>query len=108
TRRKGRSLTPDIGARKTGASIAISPMVNPMKFFILFPVTNCEDFMDSLTQIALGAAVGTAVMRGRAPFWKVALISGAVATLPDLDVFYDYGDAIRNMTYHRGESHAFF
>lgn len=32
---------------------------------------------------------------------------GAVlGTLPDLDVLIDYGDAVRNMTYHRGFSHS--
>ena len=37
----------------------------------------------------------------------VAGAGGAVAgTLPDLDVFIDHGDAIRNMTLHRTESHA--
>lgn len=64
--------------------------------------------MDSLTQYALGSAIGIVVMRGRGPVWKNALIGGMVATLPDLDVFFDYGDPIRNMTYHRGESHAWF
>lgn len=64
--------------------------------------------MDSLTQFALGAAIGVAVMRGKTPFWKSMLIGGALGTLPDLDAFIDHGDPIRNMTYHRGESHAFF
>lgn len=31
-----------------------------------------------------------------------------LGTLPDLDVFIDYGDAVRNFTYHRGFSHSLF
>jgi inner membrane protein len=64
--------------------------------------------MDSLTQFALGAAIGVAVIRGKTPFWKSMLIGGAIATLPDLDAFIDHGDPVRNMTFHRGESHAYF
>lgn len=64
--------------------------------------------MDSITQFALGAAIGVAVMRKRTPVWKSALIGGMIGTLPDLDAFIDHGDPIRNMTYHRGESHSIF
>lgn len=62
--------------------------------------------MDSLSQFALGAAIGVAVMHGRTKPWKAALIGGLVATLPDLDAFYDHGDPISNVTLHRGNSHA--
>ena len=31
-----------------------------------------------------------------------------LGTLPDLDVFVDFGDAVRNFTYHRGFSHSLF
>ncbi|WP_440997168.1 metal-dependent hydrolase [Arhodomonas sp. SL1] len=61
--------------------------------------------MDSLTQMALGAAVGAAVM-GRHAGWRAFAWGGAVGTLPDLDVILDYGDAVANFTYHRGFSHA--
>ena len=64
--------------------------------------------MDSLTQIALGAAVGVAVMGRRTAVWKAALWGGIAGTLPDLDVLVDYGDAVLNMVRHRGESHSFF
>ena len=38
---------------------------------------------------------------------RKALLAGALlGTLPDLDVFIDYGDAVRNFTYHRGFSHS--
>src|SRR5690606_29423639 len=64
--------------------------------------------MDSLTQVTLGAAVGVAVMGRRTAVWKAALWGGVAGTLPDLDVFIDHGDALRNMTLHRGASHALF
>lgn len=38
---------------------------------------------------------------------RKALLAGAMlGTLPDLDVFIDYGDVVRNFTYHRGFSHS--
>lgn len=62
--------------------------------------------MDSLTQVALGAAVGVAVMRGRCAAWKAAAWGAVAGTLPDLDVFIDHGDPVLNMVLHRAESHA--
>lgn len=62
--------------------------------------------MDSLSQIALGSAVGVAVMGRRTAPWKAALWGAACGTLPDLDAFIDHGDAVRNMTMHRADSHA--
>ena len=64
--------------------------------------------MDSLSQIALGAAVSVAVMGRRTAVWKAALWGAVAGTLPDLDVFIDRGDAIRNMVLHRAESHSLF
>ena len=64
--------------------------------------------MDSITQVALGSAVGIAVMGRRTSPWKAALWGGLCGTLPDLDVVIDHGDAIRNMTFHRAESHSLF
>jgi inner membrane protein len=64
--------------------------------------------LDSVTQAALGAAVGTAVMGRSRPLWQAALIGAAVGTLPDLDVFIDKGDPVRNMVLHRAETHALF
>ncbi|SDN56734.1 inner membrane protein [Halomonas shengliensis] len=63
--------------------------------------------MDSLTQAALGAAVGGAVL-GRRLGRKAVLIGAALGTLPDLDVVIDYGDAVANVTEHRGFSHSLF
>jgi len=63
--------------------------------------------MDSITQIALGATVAASV--GFKPFGrKVLLVGAALGTLPDLDVFIDYGNAIDNYTSHRGFSHSLF
>lgn len=62
--------------------------------------------MDSVSQLALGAAVGIAVMGRRTAVWKAALWGGVCGTLPDLDAFVDHGDPVSNMTLHRGASHA--
>ena len=64
--------------------------------------------MDSLSQLALGAAVGVAVMGRRTAVWKAALWGGLCGTLPDLDALIDHGDPISNMTLHRTDSHALF
>jgi inner membrane protein len=64
--------------------------------------------MDSLSQIALGSALGVAVMGRRTTVWKAALWGGIAGTLPDLDAFINHGDPVRNMTFHRAESHALF
>ncbi|MFB9147673.1 metal-dependent hydrolase [Halomonas alkalicola] len=63
--------------------------------------------MDSITQAALGAAVGGAVL-GRRLGRKAVLIGAVLGTLPDLDVIIDYGDAVANVTRHRGFSHSLF
>ncbi len=62
--------------------------------------------MDSLSQIALGAAVGVAVMGRRTAVWKAAAWGAVAGTLPDLDVLIDHGDPILNMVLHRAETHA--
>jgi inner membrane protein len=64
--------------------------------------------MDSLSQIALGAAVGVAIMGRRTAVWKAALWGAVAGTLPDLDVFIDHGDPVRNMVLHRAETHSLF
>ena len=63
--------------------------------------------MDTITQIALGAAVGEAAA-GR-QVGRRALLWGAIAgTIPDLDVFIPLGDAVSDFTYHRSFSHSLF
>ena len=64
--------------------------------------------MDSVSQLALGAAVSVAALGHRTPIWKAALWGGLAGTIPDLDVLIDHGDDLRNMTMHRGNSHALF
>lgn len=64
--------------------------------------------MDSLSQIALGAAVSVAVFRRRQPIWQSALLGAVVGTLPDLDVLVQFDDPISDMTRHRAESHGLF
>ncbi len=61
--------------------------------------------MDSLTQLALGAALGEAVL-GRRVGYRAALWGGVCATLPDLDVFIPLGDAVADYTFHRSFSHS--
>jgi len=61
--------------------------------------------MDSITQIALGAAVGESVL-GRRIGNKAMLWGAIVGTLPDLDVFVPLGDVVRDFTYHRSVTHS--
>jgi inner membrane protein len=64
--------------------------------------------MDSLSQLALGAAVSVAVMGRRTALWKAAAWGGVAGTLPDLDVLIAHGDPILDMVLHRAETHALF
>ena len=64
--------------------------------------------MDSVTQITLGSAVSLAVLGRRTAPWKAALWGALCGTLPDLDALIDHGDAVRNMTFHRAQSHSLF
>lgn len=63
--------------------------------------------MDSLTQAVLGASVaGICAPPG---YRRKALLVGALlGTLPDTDVFIDYGGPVENFTRHRGFSHSLF
>lgn len=61
--------------------------------------------MDSLTQLALGAAVGEATL-GRKLGYRAALWGAVCGTLPDLDSFVPYSDAVAEVTYHRSASHS--
>ncbi len=63
--------------------------------------------MDSLTQAVLGASIGGAIAP-RGSRRKAVLVGAALGTLPDLDVFIDYGGAVENFTFHRGFSHSLF
>lgn len=70
----------------------------------LFPCTTGG--MDSVSQFVLGAAVSAAALGPRTKAWRSVLWGGVIATLPDLDVLIDHGDAVKNMTFHRAESHS--
>ncbi len=63
--------------------------------------------MDSITQIALGAAVGETVMNNKVGR-KASLWGAICGTIPDLDVLIPFGDPVRDFTYHRAESHSLF
>lgn len=63
--------------------------------------------MDSVTQAVLGATVAGAVA-GKRCNMKVLLAGAALGTLPDLDVFINYGNDINNVIKHRGFSHSLF
>ena len=62
--------------------------------------------MDPVSQIALGAAVGEAVL-GRKVGRRASVWGGLCGLLPDLDVLWPYADAVSAFTWHRGYSHAF-
>lgn len=62
--------------------------------------------MDSLTQIALGAAVGEAVL-GRKVGNKAMLYGAIAGTIPDLDIFAEhFTDLVNTLEIHRGFSHS--
>ncbi|WP_207062787.1 metal-dependent hydrolase [Motiliproteus sp. SC1-56] len=61
--------------------------------------------MDSLSQAALGAAIGTAVL-GHKIGYRAALWGSALGTLPDLDVLISFGGPVADFTYHRSFSHS--
>lgn len=62
--------------------------------------------MDSITQAALGAAIGQAMI-GRFVGRKGAMIGAIVATIPDLDVILlPFLDPLQRLSMHRGFSHS--
>ncbi len=63
--------------------------------------------MDSISQAALGAAIGEVVM-GKGIGNKGATIGAVIATVPDLDmILYLFYDSYDMMSIHRGSSHSF-
>jgi len=63
--------------------------------------------MDSISQMALGAAVTHAVL-GRRIGRRAAVLGAFLGTLPDLDVLVRHADAIDAFTLHRSWSHSLF
>jgi inner membrane protein len=62
--------------------------------------------LDSITQAALGAAIGEATL-GPKLGYKAVLLGAAVATLPDLDVVFNpLLDQVEQLGWHRGYSHS--
>ncbi len=62
--------------------------------------------MDSLTQIALGAAVGEAVL-GKEEGNKAMLWGAIAGTIPDLDILiYPFVTEVQQLAIHRGLSHS--
>ena len=62
--------------------------------------------MDSLTQFALGAAVGAAALAPRIGPRRAVVIGGILGTLPDLDSFLPAADSVDAFVWHRGWSHS--
>lgn len=63
--------------------------------------------MDSITQAALGAAIGEAVL-GKKVGNKGMALGAVVATIPDLDIiFLPLFDQVQRISIHRGYSHSF-
>lgn len=64
--------------------------------------------MDSLTQFALGAAVGETVL-GRKIGNKAVLLGGLFGTIPDLDIMLNFAlETTMKLRVHRGYSHSIF
>lgn len=62
--------------------------------------------MDSITQAALGAAVGEAML-GKKIGRQAALLGAVGGTIPDLDVFLTFFyDSLEKISIHRGYSHS--
>ena len=62
--------------------------------------------MDSLTQFALGAGVGVALLGRRLGPRRAILVGGALGVAPDLDVFFPFADPVDSFTLHRGHTHS--
>ena len=62
--------------------------------------------MDSLTQLALGAGVGAAVLGRRIGPRRAAVAGAVLGTLPDLDVFWPFADPVDAFVLHRSTTHS--
>ncbi|MEM7449888.1 MAG: metal-dependent hydrolase [Pseudomonadota bacterium] len=94
-RRPRRASRPSARCSRCGASVRAAP--NSLR----------TEALDSLTQAALGAAVGHLVA-GRELGSRAALVGAVCGTLPDLDVLVRYADPVTAMTVHRSWSHSWF
>jgi len=63
--------------------------------------------MDSISQAALGAAIGLATLGRIKDGTKVAILGAVVATIPDLDIIaLPFLDPLERLSMHRGFSHS--
>lgn len=63
-------------------------------------------FMDSITQIALGAAVGESLL-GKKVGYRAAAWGAFLGTVPDLDVLANpFLDSVQQISFHRGFTHS--
>lgn len=62
--------------------------------------------MDSLTQLALGAGVGAAVLGRRIGPRRAAVAGAVLGTLPDLDVLWPFADPVDAFVLHRSATHS--
>jgi inner membrane protein len=62
--------------------------------------------MDSLTQFALGAGIGVAVLGRRIGPRRAAIAGGLLGSVPDLDVFYPFDDPVDAFVLHRSATHS--
>lgn len=62
--------------------------------------------MDGVTQFALGAGVGMAVLGRRMGTRKAALTGGVLAIIPDADLFWPFEDTVDRFVLHRSLTHS--
>jgi inner membrane protein len=62
--------------------------------------------MDPVTQVLLGAAIGTVTIGRKVGARKAAIIGGVIAELPDLDVFFPSDTRLDGFIDHRGPTHS--
>ncbi len=62
--------------------------------------------MDTVTQIALGAGVGAALLGRRMGPRRAALVGGVLGLLPDLDILVRFDNPVDSMINHRSWSHS--
>lgn len=62
--------------------------------------------MDSVTQFALGAGIGAAVLGLRMGLRKAVLAGGLLGSLPDSDVFWPFDNAVDSFVLHRSATHS--
>lgn len=62
--------------------------------------------MDSVTQFALGAGIGAAVLGPRMGLRKAVLAGGLLGSLPDADVFWPFDNAVDSFVLHRSATHS--